>query len=258
MGCEFRRRMVVVLLALVATLHDVPAMAKPRTLTGTVMYRERMALPPSAVVEVKLLDVSLADAPAGVIAQTVIRPRGQVPIPYRLAFNDVKILPGHTYALRASIRAGGRLLFTSTTHQPVLTGGAEQTEILVQRAAEQPSTPPDANAALPLQGRWLAEDIRQGGVIDRLKTVLEIGADGAISGTGGCNRMAGKATITGDAIAFGPLASTNMACTPAAMDQEAKFFAALRDVRTWRIDPLRCKLALLGADGKPLIVFARM
>ena len=258
MGCEFRRRMVVVLLALVATLHDVPAMAKPRTLTGTVMYRERMALPPSAVVEVKLLDVSLADAPAGVIAQTVIRPRGQVPIPYRLAFNDVKILPGHTYALRASIRAGGRLLFTSTTHQPVLTGGADQTEILVQRVAEQPPTPTDANAALPLQGRWLAEDIRQGGVIDRLQTVLEIGADGAISGTGGCNRMAGKATITGDAIAFGPLASTNMACTPAAMDQEAKFFAALRDVRTWRIDPLRRKLALLGADGKPLIVFARM
>lgn len=258
MGYEFWRRMAIALIALVVVLEAAPSMAKTRTLTGTVMYRERMALPPSAVVEVKLLDVSRADTPAGVIAQTVIRPRGQVPIPYRLTFNDVKIMPGHTYALRASIRVGGRLLFTSTTHQPVLTGSPDQTEILVQRVAEQPSTPPGAGAALPLQGKWLAEDIRQGGVIDRLQTVLEIGEDGAVSGTGGCNRMAGKATISGGAIAFGPLASTNMACTPAAMDQEAKFFAALRDVRTWRIDPLRRKLALLGADGKPLVVFARM
>ena len=258
MGYEFWRRMAIALIALVVVLEAAPSMAKTRTLTGTVTYRERMALPPSAVVEVKLLDVSRADAPAGVTAQTVIRPRGQVPIPYRLTFNDVKIMPGHTYALRASIRAGGRLLFTSTTHQPVLTGGPDQTEIFVQRVAEQPSTPPGAGTVLPLQGKWLAEDIRQGGVIDRLQTVLEIGEDGAVSGTGGCNRMAGKATISGDAITFGPLASTNMACTPAAMDQEAKFFAALRDVRTWRIDPLQRKLALLGADGKPLVVFARM
>lgn len=258
MGHEVWRRMAVALIALAVALAAAPAMAKPRTLTGTVTYRERMALPPSAVVEVKLLDVSRADAPAGVIAQTMIRPRGQVPIPYRLSFNDVKIEPGRTYALRASVRVGGRLLFTSTTHQPVLTGGPDQTEILVQRVAEQPSAPPDVSATLPLQGKWLAEDIRQGGVLDRLQTVLEIGADGAVSGTGGCNRMAGKATILGDAITFGPLASTNMACTPAAMDQEAKFFAALRDARTWRIDPLRRKLALLSADGKPLIVFARM
>lgn len=236
---------------------DTPAMAKPQTLTGTVAYRERIALPPSAVIEVKLLDVSRADAAAEVIAQTTIRPRGQVPIPYRLAFNDVRIKPGHTYVLRASIRVGKQLVFTSATHQPVLTGGPDQTDILVQRVADRPAEASGGDPAQP-QGRWLAEDIRQGGVIDRLQTVLEIAPDGTISGTGGCNRMAGKATITGDTIAFGPLASTNMACTPAAMDQEAKFFAALRDVRTWRVDPQRRKLALLGADGKVLVVFSRM
>ena len=34
------------------------------TVRGTAMYRERIALPPGAVLEVSLQDVSLADAPA--------------------------------------------------------------------------------------------------------------------------------------------------------------------------------------------------
>lgn len=35
-----------------------------KTITGTVAYRERIALPPNAVVTVTLEDVSLADAPS--------------------------------------------------------------------------------------------------------------------------------------------------------------------------------------------------
>ncbi|MHC6802504.1 YbaY family lipoprotein, partial [Vibrio antiquarius] len=40
------------------------AEASMKTITGTVAYRERIALPPNAVVTVALEDVSLADAPA--------------------------------------------------------------------------------------------------------------------------------------------------------------------------------------------------
>lgn len=114
-----------------------------------------------------------------------------------------------------------------------------------------------AETASP-DGRWLAEDIRGGGVIDNLQTVLEIAGDGKISGTGGCNRMAGQATISGDNIAFGAIAATRMACAPAAMDQEAKFFAALEEVRGWRVDPAQGKLTLLDASGEALVVLARM
>jgi putative lipoprotein len=107
-------------------------------------------------------------------------------------------------------------------------------------------------------GRWLAEDIRGAGVIDHLQTILDIAADGTISGSGGCNTMRGKATISGDSIAFGPIASTRRACPVAVMDQESRFFFALRDARTWRLDPIRRKLALLDAAGRPVVVFARM
>jgi len=232
------------------------AMARAMTMSGTVTYRERIALPPSAVVEVKILDVSLADAPSTTIASTTMRIRRQVPIRYRLRFDSSNIRPGHRYALRAQITVAGQLWFTSTTHQPVLSGGADNTDIVVQRVSENPRA--DAATTARPVGRWLAENIRGGGVIDRLQTVLEIAADGAISGTGGCNRMTGKASIEGDKITFGRIASTMMACTPAAMNQEQKFFAALAEVRTWRIDPTRRKLALLGADGQPLVVLAKM
>jgi putative lipoprotein len=70
--------------------------------------------------------------------------------------------------------------------------------------------------------------------------------------------MTGRAVIAGDGITFGPLASTKMACVPAAMNQERKFFDALRDVRTWRVDPVRRKLMLLDANGQSIVVLARM
>ena len=47
------------------------------TVSGTATYRERMALPPDAVLEVKLQDVSLADAPAVELGSARIDPRLQ-------------------------------------------------------------------------------------------------------------------------------------------------------------------------------------
>ncbi|MCB4769684.1 YbaY family lipoprotein [Ancylobacter sp. Lp-2] len=231
--------------------------AARQTLSGTVYYRERIALPPGAIVEVRLLDVSKADAPARTLARTRIRPQGQVPIPYELSVNAARILPGHRYALRASILVGGRIWFTSTTHHPVFAGGPDRTDILVQRVGTAAGHAQSKPATSPA-GRWLAEDIGGGGVIDRLQSVLEIADDGAISGSGGCNRMTGKARIDDEHIDFGQLASTNMACTPAAMDQERKFFAGLAEARGWRLDAARGKLVLLDAAGRPVIVLARM
>jgi putative lipoprotein len=217
-----------------------------------VTHRERIALPPSAVVEVKLVDVSRADGPSKTIAEVSKVVEGQIPILYKLKFDSADIQPGHSYALQARITVDGRHWFTTPTRHPVF-AGTDRTEIFVQcvnnAGAASPETP---------VGRWLAEDIDGSGVIDRLQTVLEISADGSVSGSGGCNRMTGKAVISGDRITFGPIASTDMACTPAVMHQEGKFFAALRRVQTWNIHAEIQKLALLDAHGKPVAVFSRM
>lgn len=252
-----RRR--TALLALAASLVGAPQIAEAATavITGTVTYRERIALPPNARVEVKLVDVSRADAPSQTLAATTVRVRGQVPIAYRLRVNRAAIRPGHTYALQARILVNGQMMFTTTTRHSVFGTGPDQTDILVQRVASAPETGPASAGAGPA-GRWLAEDIMGGGVIDRLQTVLELGADGTVSGTGGCNRMNGRATISGSSIAFGNIASTMMACTPAAMTQERRFFDALGKAKAWQADPTRRKLRLSDASGNTLVVFTRM
>ena len=103
-------------------------------------------------------------------------------------------------------------------------------------------------------GTWLAEDLAGGGVIDRAQTTLSISPDGAVSGSGGCNRYRATATTSGAAISLGPLVATRMACPPALMNQEAKFFGILAAARGWRVDAARRKLELMDGAG---IVLAR-
>lgn len=235
-----------------AAIMPAYAQAAPATLRGTVIYRERMLLPPQARVEVRLVDVSRADAPSITLARTVVPARGGV-IPFTLRYNHARIKPGMRYALQARITMGKTLLFITTDHHPAFETPTPQ--ILVKRV--RGDAPAQPGAGTP-EGEWLAEDIRGRGVIDRLQTVLRIGADGRISGSGGCNRIMGKATINGSAITFGPIASTRMACVPAAMDQEQKFITALSEVRFWRVDAPRRKLILLNEQRNGLIVFAQM
>lgn len=94
-----------------------------RVVTGTVTYRERIALPPDAVVQVQLLDVSLMDVSAKQLAEQTIKPQHQVPIPFRLVFRSGDIDERMTYAVRATIRSGEKLLFVTDRSYSVLTGG---------------------------------------------------------------------------------------------------------------------------------------
>lgn len=98
------------------------------TVAGTVRPPERMTLPPDAVVEVQLLDVSRADAPAIVLARQEIPAQGRQP-PFRFAmqYDPATVRAGHRYTVSARIRTRDRLLFVSDTHNAVLTGGATTT-----------------------------------------------------------------------------------------------------------------------------------
>jgi heat shock protein HslJ len=50
-----------------------------------------------------------------------------------------------------------------------------------------------------------------------------------VSGSGGCNRMSGPFTVSGEALKFGALISTKMACADQALNQqETAFFGALQ------------------------------
>jgi uncharacterized lipoprotein YbaY/heat shock protein HslJ len=91
---------------------------------GTATYRERILLPPNAIFEATLQDVSMADAPATAIARTTLSKIEIGPIPFTIPFDPAKIDSRHAYSVRATIMIDGELWFTSDTGTPVLTHGA--------------------------------------------------------------------------------------------------------------------------------------
>ncbi|CDT97142.1 conserved hypothetical protein [Vibrio coralliirubri] len=93
-----------------------------QVISGTVSYRERIALPGNAVVTVTLEDISLADAPSTVIATQEFTTDGkQVPFAFELSYDNDKIKANHRYNMRASIHVDGKLRFTTDTIKSVIT-----------------------------------------------------------------------------------------------------------------------------------------
>jgi len=131
--------------------------------SGSVTYRERMALSPEAVLEVHLQDISRADAAATEISSLVIPNPGQVPIPFELEYDPAAIDERMTYSVRASITDRGRLVFTTDTAIPVLTRGAGNTvELVLVRVggnAQQAAKTPRKQRGTELEGmfRYMAD-----------------------------------------------------------------------------------------------------
>ncbi len=122
-------------------------------LTGTISFRERIALPPTASVEVRLEDVTRADAPPAVVARTRIAGAGQIPVRFNLDVDMSHIDRRGRYALRATITDGVTVLFTSMDTMLVLTQGhGTRADLVLTRvgsaqpaATQQPAPPPPAN-----------------------------------------------------------------------------------------------------------------
>lgn len=99
---------------------DEPADA----VTGTVSYLARIAIPPEAILQVQLQDITQADAPAIVIAEEKSKfGKRQVPFLFELKFDPAKIDPQHIYSIRANIVVENQVRFTTDQVYRVLTGG---------------------------------------------------------------------------------------------------------------------------------------
>ena len=94
------------------------------SVSGTVTYRERIALTPGAKLVVEIRDVSYADAAAPLIASQTIPDPGQVPIEFEVPFNRDDIDSRNVYSVSARIiESDGRLAFTNDTAHEVITRG---------------------------------------------------------------------------------------------------------------------------------------
>ena len=128
----------------------LPIVAAAGVVTGTVTYRERIALSPQAVVEVKLLDVSRADAPAITIGEQIIENPGQVPIPFEIQYDPEAIDERFTYAIGVRILQGDDLLFINDTQHSVITRGnpVDVDVVLVKVGPSAPSEKPEVGTTV--------------------------------------------------------------------------------------------------------------
>lgn len=105
-----------------------------RVISGEVWYRQRMALPRGATVQVVLEDQSRMDVPAEKVTGYTYTVNGQGPYTYRLVFDPRSIKDNMRYGLRARIEHDGNLLFTSTEYiDPFATEPGTPVKIMVSQ-----------------------------------------------------------------------------------------------------------------------------
>lgn len=226
---------------------------KATSIQGTASYRERIALPPGAVLEVTLQDVSLADAPAMTLGSVRLTNPGSPPFAFKIPYDPGAIDDRHSYAVRATIRVGESLLFTTDTMYPVLTRGADdEVEVIMIQATREPRT-----TVSNLEGtRWKLVEL--GGApapsleADREPHIVLDPTSGAVGGTGGCNRISGGYAVDGASISFGQLAITNKACFEN-LDVDRQLADALEAASGFRL--AAGQLELVNGEGTILARF---
>lgn len=235
------------IVAFVTACAQIPS--QPRV-TGTAAYKERIALPPNAVLEVVLEDVSKADVKAEELGRVRIEQLGSPPFRFEIPYDPARIDPRHRYALRARILADGKLLFINDRSYAVL-GDVQRSEVamLLRRigGASQASNETLENTY------WKLVRLGDGPVIAAEKQhephLMFHPASKRVSGSGGCNRLTGSFEREGDRLTFGKMAGTLMAC-PDGMGTETLFHQALGQTSRFRIS--RQHLELLDATGNVL------
>jgi putative lipoprotein len=249
-------------IATAALLAATPALAAKVNLAGQVTYRERIALPDNATLEIALVDQTLPSLPPRLDVKATIG-HGQVPLSFNLGFDDAIIIPTHEYALIASISTDAGLMFRNFEPYPVnplvLT---DPILIMTNLVGQQPtsasssSAPPDAAPPAILDVTWQAISIGEKPILPRsTPTLLISSGELRAGGSSGCNSWFAQATLDGESLRLGSITTTLKACAQSINLQEQAYKDALSATTSWRIDA--DVLTLYGADGKSLMVFKR-
>ena len=93
------------------------------TVTGKVYFGGGdVELPEGAVVTVKLLDISYADAPSMTLGEHIIDDARSLPLKFRIPYDKDAIDDRNEYSLSTRIELDGRLLYINDTVHPVIAG----------------------------------------------------------------------------------------------------------------------------------------
>ncbi len=118
------RRLAALALLVVAVL-PVEVAASQAHLAGSASIETPVALPPGAVFEAVLEDVSGTGAQGSIeLGRKTIPDPGTAPFAFDIAYDPADVDADRTYSVRAQVSVGRRLVYVSESVTPVLTGGA--------------------------------------------------------------------------------------------------------------------------------------
>lgn len=225
-----RHLLMVVLIA--ALLVSIPegAKAEMETLSVTVTYRERIALPPGAELDVRLVDVPGTKGTATHLSSQRFAMTG-VPMTVALTYDPQLIDADGRYSVVAAIEApdGQPLFRTSRLHSVFGPTDPEALDILLTMQPE-----PEETSAAPrrLPGvTWTVTEVLGQSWTAADAATLFLDDEMNLSVFGGCNRFRGQVVLSDDGLAFPEdLAGTLMACPDEVEAQERRFLSALRQV----------------------------
>ncbi len=235
-----------------------------KTLSGTVTYRERIALPAGSIVTVEINDVSRADAPALNIASTEIITTGEnVPIPFEINYDASKLDSRMSYSVSAKIMTDGQLRFITDTHNSLLDESGNpitSIDLLLVSAHSQLLNTSDKENNLPehqsmklqestdeLNGRSYRLYSIDGEILDKETNYIVSFSEGRVAAKF-CNNVVGD-YISNNGIIKGLMVSTLMYCASPTdiMKIEDQFAVMMNDGAKFTIN--KNTLSLENGDG---------
>ncbi|EAS43324.1 META domain-containing protein [Photobacterium profundum] len=214
------------------------AKAEMKSLDVNVIYLDRRMLPPGAVLEVTLEDVSKADAPSELIVSQSMEPASAPPYVMVLDYDTTKIVDKHRYSLRATVKVQDQLVMTSTTSiNPFAEGATTPIEIKLDRVAHNKTTDTVDNAAFT-DTYWAlmqlsGQDAKLGA--EEKEVFIQFASEGnAAHGFSGCNSFKGSFEIDKGKLSMGSVAATQMMCMDD-MDQEQAFLSAMGQFASYSV-----------------------
>ncbi len=221
-----------------STAIEVTAM---KSLDVNVIYLDRRMLPPNAVLEVTLEDISKADAIADVISAHSLTDIGTPPYAVNIEYDASKITDRRRYSLRATIKVADKLVFTSTTSiDPFAEDQSNPIEIKLDRVARTMSAGSDNKANAEFTNTyWKLMSLGASPVMlgagDKELFIQFVADKTIIKGFSGCNNFTGSFEVNQGKLTMGPVAGTRKMCMEG-MEQEQAFLKSIGEFASYSVN----------------------
>ncbi|MCY4043964.1 MAG: META domain-containing protein [Cellvibrionales bacterium] len=248
-------QVVILLIFLVACKENVSANpdSSKAKISGTITYRERIALPPGASLQIKI--ISIRSDNAELIVRKTQLLNNAPPFAFDIEIPEKMRQSGEKFALQADIKRNDQVLFSATKPIDLVNQSKNVGEITVKRS--KPPEKKDEKMQKLTAHPWQLIEIH-GQPLNNPNNLplpwLKFETNGRLLGFTGCNHTQGKYKLSDGQIQLRPGAVTNKFCAKSSINEQ-DFLDLLR--KTTNIEISHQHLLLIGNDKSHLGVFQK-